>query len=703
MKKIVTLIALCAASALHGQSTNLIVLHTVVGDERAPILTWQTESNAVYRIDYADNVLNTNTQWQLLYDNYPSHGTNTFWMDSGNDTTEPEIPHPKRVGRRFYRIVKTGTNTAAAPFVQVTSPASNDVLSGEVTVSIVSTTSLADVSIKLYVDGQEMPPTFDGTNFVINTSEWANGPHVLFATGEAISELPAAPRNAPRPNYGRAVSQYVPVTFDNYVSQLYFTEPFFEPELGQTQRVTAVFAAYSDWTLQILDQASNVVRTVTNTGYTMQFDWDGTGQGGTNLPNGVYEYLVTASQSAATAPSGGGGGGGGSAPGPGGAGLQAMSGKASWLPASPMQAALTGWDSYFVWPAPMPPVKVGEKWYPWAEVYGPVTPIEVPLNPKLQAALLTQFSAASSSANALAAAGAGAAKGPKKPPTKPVKGKVGTFGVVYQQYLPNGYTVGVPTSGLPSPLQRVSIEGSTANLTFNALPMAKATAEKFAKTMKANGWKSGFIKADPRAQEIRKTSIGGSNIFGKVNVGLLMAHSVYGTSLDHTTQAQQTYQTYMPFLNNGVNDWLRLSECSFGSTNLRWLGTYACSALRDQNYQSMYSAQVLPINPNLHLLCSTRSFFYGNDSLGSFWALYMHIGATPGAGAATIKRAWFLSVRDVYKLVKVLPSTPVVTLRVAGWPNCFNDKLTLYSAPGTSDPSEIVYEDQQVWPVVNIP
>ena len=702
MKRIITLLGLCVACALHGQSTNLVVLHTVVGDERAPILTWRSESNAVYRVDYADHVVNTNTEWQLLYDNYPSHGTNTFWMDSGNDSTEPEIPHPKRVSKRFYRVVKTGTNTAVAPFVQVTSPSSNANLSGEVTVSIVSTTSLADVSIKLYVDGQEMPPTFDGTNFIINTSEWANGPHILFATGEAISALPAAPRNAPPVTYGRAVSEHVPVTFDNYVSQLYFSEPFFEPELGQTQRVTAVFAAYSDWMLQILDSTSNAVRTVTNTGYTMEFDWDGTGEGGTNLPNGVYEYLVTASQSAAAAPSGG--GESGPAPSPGGTSRQAMSGEAAWLPASPMQAALMGWDSYFVWPAPMPPVKVGEKWYPWAEVYGPVTPIQVPLNPKFQAALQAQFSAASSSsANALAAAGAGAAKGPKKPPTKPVKGKVGTFGVAYQQYLPNGYTLSVPSSGLPSPLNKVSIEGSTANLTVNSLPMTKASAEKFAKTMKTRGWKSGFMKADPRAQEIRKASMGGSNIFGRVNIGLLMAHSVYGTTLDYTAQAQQTYQTYMPFLSSGANDWLRLSECNFGSTNLRWMGIYSCSALRDQNYQSMYNAQVLPINPNLHLLCSTRSFFYLNDSLGAFWALYMQIGATPGAGPATVKRAWFLSVRDVYKIMKNVPSTPTVTLRVAGWPNCFNDKLTLYSAPGTTDPSEIVYEDQQVWPAVNIP
>ncbi|HEY0552165.1 MAG TPA: DUF6345 domain-containing protein [Verrucomicrobiae bacterium] len=348
-------------------------------------------------------------------------------------------------------------------------------------------------------------------------------------------------------------------------------------------------------------------------------------------------------------------------------------------------------------------MKVDGNWYSWEAIYGPMTLLQVPFSPKYQQTTMSQSMVASTeTASASATAGAGAAKGPTKPPTKPVKGKAGTFGVAFQQYLPNGYNLSVPSSGQPVPFNKIQIEGSTANFNIDSLPIAKPMAEKFANHMKKNGW-SGFIKPDVRAQEIRKSSIGGSNIFGKVNIGFLIAHSVYGTAPDYTSQAQQTFQTYMPFVNNGINDWLRLSECSFGSTNLRWMGMYACSSLRDQNYQSMYNIQVLPINPNLHLLCSTRSFMYINDSIGAFWSLYMHHGATATSGAETVKRAWFLSVRDVYKLVKKMPTGQTVTLRVAGWPNCFGDKLTTYSNPGTSDPSQIAYEDQQVWPSVTIP
>jgi len=118
MKNLIKFGSLFVALALQAQSANLLILRSVVGDERAPIITWQSQSNAVYRIDYADTLDGTNVQWKVLYEDYPSHGTNTFWMDSGNDSFEPAISHPKRKATRFYRIAQTGTNTAAAPFVR---------------------------------------------------------------------------------------------------------------------------------------------------------------------------------------------------------------------------------------------------------------------------------------------------------------------------------------------------------------------------------------------------------------------------------------------------------------------------------------------------------------------------------------------------------------------------------------------------------
>src|SRR6185312_17352452 len=112
--------------------------------------------------------------------------------------------------------------------------------SDQVTVSVTATSSYPKININLYVDGQEMWPTADGTNFVINTCEWPNGPHTLFATAKALSGFPG-PIGSLGILEGQAVSTYVPVTFSNLITKVAFSQVYFEPSLGQTQEVTAAF------------------------------------------------------------------------------------------------------------------------------------------------------------------------------------------------------------------------------------------------------------------------------------------------------------------------------------------------------------------------------------------------------------------------------------------------------------------------------
>ena len=50
---------------------------------RAVLLNWQSESNVIYRIDFATNLVEGATQWRTVYEDYPSHGTNTIWKDAG--------------------------------------------------------------------------------------------------------------------------------------------------------------------------------------------------------------------------------------------------------------------------------------------------------------------------------------------------------------------------------------------------------------------------------------------------------------------------------------------------------------------------------------------------------------------------------------------------------------------------------------------
>lgn len=441
-----TFIAMLAGASVI-QAASPRIISAKAGDEGAIVIKWESESNAVYRIEFATDLVGSGsgTVWRTLYEDYPSHGTNTFWMDNGDYSQEPPIKRPKDNPMRFYRIAKTGTNTAAAPFVRVTFPASNSVVSGELIVSVIATSSLPVLDHTLYVDGLEIPSSEDGTNYVINTSEWANGPHVILAAAKAASGLTGFPGQNPV-SYGRAVSPYVPVTFSNYISQLYFSQPFFEPSLGQTQKVTAVFSAYSEWTLQVLDQSGTAVRTAIGVGRTMSFNWDGTGDGGVSLPDGIYEYIVNATEAVEPPPP---------PPGEPQPSPPPPAPGGSSAPTSANQALMAGQTSYFPPLPPMPPIRVNEQWFSWEEVYGPLPVFEVTISERQQEAFLSSFQSSSITTLGGLMAAAASPKAPKKPPVKPTKGTLGTFGVAYWTY-PNGLTNQTPPNGLGG---RVTLDG----------------------------------------------------------------------------------------------------------------------------------------------------------------------------------------------------------------------------------------------------
>jgi hypothetical protein len=102
--------------------------------EKAIQLHWASNPNEIYEIDEADQLAgNTDgsTAWNLLYEDYPSQGTNTFWLDTGNYFADPIIPHPSQMPMRFYRVVLTGTNTTATvPTVSIISPTNSTIVNG---------------------------------------------------------------------------------------------------------------------------------------------------------------------------------------------------------------------------------------------------------------------------------------------------------------------------------------------------------------------------------------------------------------------------------------------------------------------------------------------------------------------------------------------------------------------------------------------
>ncbi len=157
---------------------------------------------------------------------------------------------------------------------------------------------------------------YETDTYSLNTCEWLNGPHALFASTLATSQY-SSQENGGAVLSGHGVSPYVSIIFNNLVEGISFTQPSFDPTLGETQTVSAVFALDSDWTLNIVDVYSNLVFTTNGSGISMSYNWDGNGTGGTNIPAGLYFYYISAATNGETPEVVlGGSGGGGSPPSP---------------------------------------------------------------------------------------------------------------------------------------------------------------------------------------------------------------------------------------------------------------------------------------------------------------------------------------------------------------------------------------------------
>ena len=459
--------------------------------EQAIILQWASQSNHIYQVQYA-NALATNadgsTAWQTLYDTYPSQGTNTFIGDFGNYDADPIIPHPKFSPMRFYRILDEATNTASSPFVMIISPTNGNTVSGQITVSVVATSSLPMLNTALFVDGQKMDPSDDGTNYVINTCEWPNGPHILFATATARSDWPG--QSGVFPIYtGHAVSAYVPVTFSNLISQIAFSQAFFQPSLGQTQEVTATFAADCNWTLQIQDENSNTVRTATGVGSTMSFNWDGTGNGGTNIPDGVYYYLISAETNGALSMISGGGSGGGSPPAP-----SFASDVSELWAVSP--------NSESVVPLSLYPPGFDTNNLTIFEASPSV--IRAALAASAPKSAVTTRMSGSLSADEFSPAYAGpsgqSSQAPTRPPTAPTKNAAGTYAIGYYTW-PVGGSVPNPKNGFPPPAtQSIRLDGSSGvgSVPYEELSIGANNEREY-------GASAGAFRMEARIRESRCT------------------------------------------------------------------------------------------------------------------------------------------------------------------------------------------------------
>lgn len=651
-----------AAGISQGLSQNPLAFTSVNATvENAIELHWASNSNEVYEIDYA-NALATNTdgstEWQMLYNDLPSQGSNTFFTDCGNYDEVPEVQHPKYSSERYYRVkFVTDSDSPTNPTVSIISPDNGANLTGQVTMQVSASSPEILTDVKLYIDGEEQWSVGDGSNFVINTCEWPNGNHVLFATAKSQSGLEGV-ANGGVITHGRSVSPFMNVTFSNLISRLDFSQTFFEPDLGETQAVTAAFGADCNWTLEIQDVNSNTVRTATGTGASMEFDWDGTGDGETNIPDGLYTYNLTATTNGGTAEIVGGGGSGGDSP----------------PPPSPDLAGSSSLGSEEVWAMDGSDDAVPLILYPPGfDTNGftlfTATPAEVAAAraPSLGA---THF--AEDFSSSYAGPSSQSTAGPTRKSKKKNKGKAGTVGILYLEYGNTGFSSAHPTTGWPYPLAtEVAIDGQTPTATtvdYSIWSYPKI-AKEFSTGMAMGRYKTSFLKGDGQwtATDIKKSSLGGNQIFDTVNMGLLLTHGSYAT----TAEDDNVKYTYVWL---GPNNYVRLSDMEFGdSTTLKWMTIHACNILHPANVTSMANAGKLPFGDNLHLLLGVATTGWAVPALGQDYSSNL-------VAQATVEQSWYNGAISAFAVCHN-GVTNTVTFRVMGQQNCFSDTIFVNNPP----------------------
>jgi len=701
-------VALALTQATFAQTTLQFTGITQMPEQSIQI-SWASISHETYEIDEADSLVanaNGSTIWNQLYTGYPSQGTNTLWLDTGNYFTVPAIVNPKYSPVRFYRVIDLGPDTTSdEPIVAVTAPTTGSVASDTLTVTVSATTDQSFLSTKLYVDGQEMNPpdvhtnwASGGTNYVndtyyLNTCEWLNGAHTLFASAQCQSGSEGA-HSVPAIKFGHGVSPFVSVNFSNLITGISFTQPFFAPEDGTNQQVTAVFAANVNWTLQIQDVNTNTVRTATGGGGSMLFDWDGNDDSGTNLPIGNYTYLITVETNGQALPalSGGSGSSGGSPPTADGRGFSRSS--ASGLIGTS--------DSEIILLPPAPPgMSYGD------DADGNEITTTTLMRPHLENQKVSSTTVIVGGGTVSSSYGTGGAspaysggssqssRAPQRPPTKPVRGRAGTYGVAYDTYSgngTNGYTLSPPING--EGLGPIPLEGHTAaTSTFNYPPLAtfKTEVQNFILQMWSANWSQSFVKID---NELNINDLKGNGAFNNVDLGLLLLHGTYGTAQDFSENGAQ--EMYFPITSGQGAQYLRMSDMSLGGTatnGLKWMGILACNSMRQSQWNSMRSFHMLPFNSNLHLVLGANSVISTGAHVASYWAEYITTGPDVGQPPMAIESAWYAGARAAYTETGYSYSNTMF-FSASGDANCRSDFLQTNSSPSGT----FFYNSVQVWP-----
>jgi hypothetical protein len=292
MKALFLLFALFGSVAAFAQSAPFAITAVQRNADNTVTLKWNSEPGKWYQLEYSPDLVT----WQTLNELVVSQGTTSMSADVGRYDLTPKLKRPFQSGetRRFWRAREIGVNQGTAPTVTITSPSNNDTVSGVISVPVTTSGTSEVGTISLYVDGELFAEqSGPSTTFTLNTSEWANGAHQIYAMGgDSQGGTDTTPSSSTQPTTNYGVSTTLALTFDNFVSAFFFSEHYFRPDLGETQTISAKFKESANWTLTVTNSTDTTVFTTTGSGSSVSYTWDGKDGSGTLVPADAYAYRI---------------------------------------------------------------------------------------------------------------------------------------------------------------------------------------------------------------------------------------------------------------------------------------------------------------------------------------------------------------------------------------------------------------------------
>jgi len=281
-----------------------------------------------------------------------------------------------------------------------------------------------------------------------------------------------------------------------------------------------------------------------------------------------------------------------------------------------------------------------------------------------------------------------------------------TFGIMFQSHHPYWQKLG-PNVNWPSPWNGLNMYVTLANEAttprpYGALRSVFRIADGFMVGLGRVGHQPKFFLDNEdmtrRGDMLKAPAWGGASKFSTVNFGFLIGHGVRGISYDYTTGFPGVKDTYFPLWEEGDDfyDWVSLSQCDFGSENLRWMAILSCNNLSQPNLDDLYTkkfSNFAIMNENLHLLLGAGSTIYMVSKFGRVFgdACVKGTNGTP----MSIREAWFYAGTQTQAINNPHPGVPVY-FTVVGYPDCWYDTIYNFNDPDLEDLPMV--ETRQVYP-----